>query len=236
MTGRASSTSVRLPAGRLMWARRRIARRRPANSPSPACCGTNCSARASASARLIQDCRKRNFRWSVSKATQARRRNFTRERIRSSPPTSRTSWSGSPAVRPTATLMNLSSNPWTRWKSGKAFGGNKTGCVIPETKFTLPAFFHASRITHHESEPPVRAPEQRRADALKKKIRQPQDQVRIQFRPRRQRSTKHGEAVINRDESQRQRDADVRLAPVDADAERNADQRETEARKRKSNF
>ena len=69
-TARASSTSAPSPGARPMRARRRIARRRPANWPSPACCGTNCSAPASASARWIRGWRRRNFPSCVSKATQ----------------------------------------------------------------------------------------------------------------------------------------------------------------------
>ena len=55
------------PAPR-MPERRPIARPRPGNCKSPACSGTNCSARASASAPSIRAWRKPNFPWCASRA------------------------------------------------------------------------------------------------------------------------------------------------------------------------
>jgi NAD(P)-dependent dehydrogenase (short-subunit alcohol dehydrogenase family) len=76
----ASIINIGSVAGRTALRRRRGLLRGEggASCTSPARCGWNCSARASASARWIRGWRKRNFRSCVSRATRPRRKSLRR--------------------------------------------------------------------------------------------------------------------------------------------------------------
>src|ERR1019366_5853040 len=78
------------------------------------------------------------------------------------------------------------------------------------------------------SNSPVCPPEHPRADRLEDEVRQPDDQMRRPFRAVIERLAEHDEAVIHRYEHQGDPDADVGLAPVHPDAQRNAHQGEAQ--------
>jgi len=78
----------------------------------------------------------------------------------------------------------------------------------------------------------IRAHEQHRADGLEDEIRHPDQQMRRKFRPARHALRDENEAVIDKNEHQRDGEIDVGFAAVDADAERNPDERETETGER----
>ena len=80
--------------------------------------------------------------------------------------------------------------------------------------------------------PPIHFPEQHAADALEEEIWHPHPEVRQQGGIPLERLAKHDDSVVGRHQNQRHGDADVGLAAVRADGQRDADQREADARKR----
>src|SRR5258708_23642960 len=79
----------------------------------------------------------------------------------------------------------------------------------------------------------VRPPEQHDADGLENEIGQPQDQVREPFGPRLQGLAEDKKAVIDQHQHQRHGDAGGGFAAMRPDSQRNANQREPHAGKRK---
>src|SRR5271155_3263365 len=88
-------------------------------------------------------------------------------------------------------------------------------------------------VVEVHSNPPVCAPKQNGTGSLENKIRQPDNQVWREFSARGQRFAEKDEAVINQHEAKGDGHAYISFTPMNADAERNADERESEARERK---
>src|SRR5437016_5805989 len=79
------------------------------------------------------------------------------------------------------------------------------------------------------SNPAVGPPEQDGADRLKEKIRDPENQIGTPVGPRRQRLTEDEKAIIDQHQKQRHGDPEGGLAPMSANAKRNADQGKADA-------
>ena len=79
-------------------------------------------------------------------------------------------------------------------------------------------------------------PKQDRADGLKNEVGQPNDQMGRPLGMGVEGLAQQNEAVVNRDEAQGDGDADVGLAPMNADSQRDAEQGKAEARERKGNL
>src|SRR5437667_12677263 len=85
----------------------------------------------------------------------------------------------------------------------------------------------------YASNPPVRAPQQHRAERLENKIWQPDNEMWRKLRPGIQRFTKDNKAVVDGYQYQRHGNADIGFSPMQADSERNADQSKAKTGKRK---
>ena len=144
-------------------------------------------------------------------------------------------------------ISGSSMRPGRKWSSAcstpiRSSGRTRRSLRTPPWRTPIASSSRCSGISKpvptpgNEASSAIGAPEQEHADALESDVGNPEQQVRMILRPRFKRVSEDHEAVIQREQHERDGHADVGLAPMHTNPERYAHQRKGDARKRKSDL